>query len=185
MTILDGLFILVSFIWISEFLLFRNRGVGKGDSLETRSFLLIFTALFFTIIAALTLQEFREIVSLVVPMKAAGIILFSIGVFLRFWGITHLKAQFTRHVTVREGDEIVSSGPYKRLRHPLYTGLLFIAVGMALYFTSLIAAVIGGLLTGWMLLKRLRYEEKLLIGKFGTDYEEWMSHRARLLPFIY
>ncbi|MDG5472918.1 isoprenylcysteine carboxylmethyltransferase family protein [Jeotgalibacillus sp. ET6] len=185
MTILDGLFILISVIWISEFFIFRNRGTGKGDPLETRSFLYIFTSLFFTIAAALFLQEFREEDSLVLPMKTLGFLLFLTGVILRFWGITHLKAQFTRHVTVRDGDEIVSSGPYRRLRHPLYTGLLFIAVGMALYFTSLIAAVAGGLLTGFMLLKRIRYEEKLLVEKFGPDYEKWMSRRARLLPFIY
>jgi len=185
MTIIDWMFVLVSVIWISEFILFRNRGVGKEDPLETRSFLLILSALLLTIVTSVFLQEMREMSSIILPMKWIGLFLFSLGVFLRFWGILHLKAQFTRHVTVREGDQIVSTGPYRKLRHPLYTGLLLIGLGMSLFFTSLIGAIVGGVLLSWMLVIRIRHEEKLLIEKFGPEYKEWMSKRARLLPFIY
>lgn len=153
--------------------------------MENRSFLFIFIALFSTIAAAMLLQEFQAVESAVWVMQSIGLTLFAVGVFLRFWGILHLKSQFTRHVTVREGDEIVSSGPYRQLRHPLYTGLFLITLGMALFFTSLIAAVIGGIAVTWALLKRIKYEEQLLVEKFGPDYEEWMEHRARLIPFIY
>jgi protein-S-isoprenylcysteine O-methyltransferase Ste14 len=184
-TILEWIFIAVGVIWISEFVIFRNRGIGRGDAVENWSFLFIFTALFCTIAAAMLLQEFQAFDRAVVAMQSIGLTLLSLGVFLRFWGIIHLKSQFTRHVTVREGDEIVSSGPYRKLRHPLYTGLLLITLGMALFFTSLIAAVIGGVAVTWALMKRINYEEQLLIEKFGRDYEQWMEHRARLIPFIY
>lgn len=184
MTMIDWIFSAISLVWIGEFLLFRNRGLSTGDPVERGSFYRIFTVLFGTILAAVLLQEMRA--EAVAPvLRVAGTILFAGGVFLRLWGILHLKSQFTRHVTVREGDEIVSTGPYRKLRHPLYTGLLFIAVGMPLFFTSPIAAVAGGALMVWALLKRIDYEEKLLVEKFGVEYEHWMKQRARLIPYLY
>lgn len=184
MTTIDWIFSAVGLVWVAEFLLFRNRRPSANDPVERRSFYRIFTVLFSTIIAALLLQEMQG-ASIAPALRISGTILFAGGVFLRLWGILHLKAQFTRHVTVREGDEIVSTGPYRKLRHPLYTGLLFIAFGMPLYFTSPAAAMIGGALMIWALLKRIDYEEKLLIEKFGVEYEHWMKRRARLVPFLY
>src|SRR5690606_7609113 len=185
MTMIEWIFTAINLIWISEFVLFRNRGIGQGDSLEKRTFFIIFADLIGTIIVGSILQELKPYTAVATISQVVGVILLASGVFLRFWGIVHLKSQFTRYVTVREGDEIVSTGPYRKLRHPLYTGLLFITLGMALFFTSAIAAVLGGLAMVWALLKRINYEEQLLIEKFGPDYQQWMKKRARLIPFIY
>ncbi|WP_142828517.1 methyltransferase family protein [Planococcus soli] len=185
MTIIEIIFTAISLIWVSEFLIFRNRGVGQGDSLEKRTFFSILAALIGTILAAAFLQELEPFENLVIVSQLLGIVLLVLGVFLRFWGILHLKSQFTRYVTVREGDEIVSTGPYRKLRHPLYTGLLFITLGMALFFSSPIAAALGSGAMIWALLQRINYEERLLIEKFGPAYQQWMKERARLIPFIY
>lgn len=184
MTFIDMIFGAVSLIWIAEFVFFRNRSAGASDPLEKRSFFLIFGALAGTIGLAMLLQELQG-AGFAEWMKGAGALFFAAGVFLRIWGIVHLKNQFTRYVTVREGDQIVSTGPYRRLRHPLYTGLFFITLGMALYFTSIIAAIIGGIAVAWALLKRMDYEEALLVEKFGEDYAHWMKQRARLIPYVY
>lgn len=185
MTVLDWIFTGVAASWVFEFILFRNRGTTAEDPLEKRSFGLIFSALAGTIAAAALIGEMRFIEQAAPWLKALGLLLFTAGVFLRYWGILHLKAQFTRHVTVQKGDGIVSSGPYRRLRHPLYTALLLIAVGMALFFQSIAAAIIGGALVAWVLTKRMDGEEAMLIAEFGEEYREWMKKRARLLPFIY
>ncbi|MCM3611874.1 isoprenylcysteine carboxylmethyltransferase family protein [Planococcus sp. MERTA32b] len=185
MTALDWIFTAIAVTWVLEFILFRNRGTGEGSAVERRSFLLIFAALSATISAAAIVGEMRQFETAAPWLKSIGIIFFGIGVFLRYWGIIHLKAQFTRHVTVQQGDGIVSTGPYRKLRHPLYTGLLMIAVGMALFFQSIIIAVVGGAVVGWALARRMDGEEELLIKEFGEEYREWMKRRARLIPFIY
>lgn len=181
---IDWIFNAFGLAWIGEFLFFRNRRSSASDPVERGSFYRIFAVLFGTILTAFLLQEMRS-EAMAPVLRVAGVILFAAGVSLRLWGILHLKSQFTRHVTVREGDEIVSTGPYRKLRHPLYTGLLFIAIGMPLFFTSPIAAVVGGALMVWALLKRIDYEEKLLVEKFGAEYEQWMKQRARLIPYVY
>ncbi|ANU27008.1 methyltransferase family protein [Planococcus versutus] len=185
MTVMEWIFTAISIFWLSEFLIFRNRGVGQGDSLEKRTFMMIFGVLIGTILLGFVLQELKSFELIAWLGQVIGIILLATGVFLRFWGIIHLKSQFTRYVTVREGDEIVSTGPYRKLRHPLYTGLFLITIGMALFFSSIIAAIVGGTGMIWALLQRIKYEEALLIEKFGPDYEQWMKQRARLIPFIY
>lgn len=185
MTVMDWIFTAIAVIWIMEFILFRNRGTSEKSSVERRSFLLIFSALSVTILAAATIGEMRQFETAIPWLKGTGILFFGLGVFLRYWGILHLKTQFTRHVTVQQGDGIVSTGPYRKLRHPLYTGLLLIAVGMALFFQSILAAVLGGALVGWALVRRMDGEEALLLAEFGEEYREWMKQRARLIPFIY
>ena len=110
MTWVDWVFSAVGLAWIAEFLFFRNRSSSASDPVERGSFYRIFAVLFGTILAAFLLQEMRSEAAAPV-LRVAGTLLFAAGVFLRLWGILHLKAQFTRHVTVREGDEIVSSGP--------------------------------------------------------------------------
>lgn len=185
MTVLDWVFTAIAVVWVLEFVLFRNRGTSEEDPVEKRSFLLIFAALSGTIVTAYIVGEMKAFEQAMPWLKAIGILFFAGGVFLRYWGILHLKAQFTRHVTVRKGDGIVSTGPYRMLRHPLYTGLLLIAIGMALFFQSIAAAVFGGALVGWALARRMDGEEEMLIGEFGEEYREWMKRRARLIPFIY
>ncbi|AIY06855.1 isoprenylcysteine carboxyl methyltransferase [Planococcus sp. PAMC 21323] len=185
MTIMEWMFTAISVFWLSEFIIFRNRGVGQGDSLEKRTFVAIFGVLIATILLAYLLQELQPFQMVAFVGQVVGIIFLATGVFLRFWGIIHLKSQFTRYVTVREGDKIVSTGPYRKLRHPLYTGLFLITLGMALFFGSLVATLVGGIAMVWALLRRINYEERLLIEKFGPDYELWMKQRARLIPFVY
>ncbi len=184
MSLAEWIFIIISIAWVGEFIFFRNRGTGEGDPLEQKSFYYILLSLLGMIGLALILQELRGSAAEAFVIWA-GLILFAAGVGLRYWGILHLKAQFTRHVTVREGDQIVSTGPYSKLRHPLYTGLFFIGTGMALFFASIIATLAGAILLTVTLLIRIRYEEQLLVSKFGPEYEEWMKRRYRLIPFIY
>ena len=182
---MDWIFTAVSVIWLVEFIVFKNRETGQGDPVEKKTFMAIFLSLLATIAGAYALQELGGSENAAAVLKPVGLVLLALGVFLRFWGIIHLKSQFTRHVTVREGDAIVSTGPYRKLRHPLYTGLFLIGIGMALYFTSPIAAGLGGLLLAFTLNKRMQHEEALLVEKFGTEYEQWMKQRARLIPYIY
>lgn len=185
MTVLDWVFTAIAVVWVLEFVLFRNRGTGEEDPVEKRSFLLILAALSGTITAAYFVGEMKAFEQAMPWLKSFGIAFFAGGVFLRYWGILHLKAQFTRHVTVKKGDGIVSTGPYRKLRHPLYTGLLCITVGMSLFFQSIGAAVLGGALVGWALARRMDGEEAMLVKEFGEEYREWMKRRARLIPFIY
>ncbi|QNR20160.1 isoprenylcysteine carboxylmethyltransferase family protein [Exiguobacterium sp. Helios] len=181
MTILDKVFIAGSLLWLLELFLFRNRKKEPSPLEERRSFYWILATLVATILFSIlfsgsnSFSFYREI----------GLLLLSAGVALRYWGIYHLKHQFTRHVAVNPGDQLVSTGPYRSLRHPLYTGLFFITLGFPLYFGNLLVTLCAGVLMFLTLLHRIRIEERMLTEGFGPAYTAWARRRKRLIPFIY
>lgn len=181
MTILDKVFIAVSLLWLLELFLFRNRKKEPSPLEERQSFYWILATLLTTILFSVLFSD-----SLRFPLsREIGLLFLTSGVALRYWGIYHLKHQFTRHVAVNPGDRLVSTGPYRALRHPLYTGLFFITLGFPLYFGNLLVALCAGVLMFIALLHRIRIEERMLTEGFGPAYTDWARRRKRLIPFIY
>lgn len=180
---IDLLLIVGSFFWLVETWRFRNRKEASDGAVERKSFYFVAT----TIIGVFGLSLVSSFVVESQPstvQRIIGLTFYIAGVSLRYWGILHLRHQFTRHVVVRPEDELVSSGPYRYLRHPLYTGLLLIAFGFSLYFIHWGIALIGAGLTSLALLYRIRIEENMLIRHFGQSYQSWSKTRKRLFPFI-
>ncbi|WP_214779343.1 isoprenylcysteine carboxylmethyltransferase family protein [Exiguobacterium sp. s22] len=178
------LLIVVSFFWLVETWRFRNRNEATDGNVERKSFYFVAAAM----IGVFTLSIVFSIIFESQPstlQRMIGLIFYIAGVSLRYWGIFHLRHQFTRHVVVRPEDELVSSGPYRFLRHPLYTGLLLLSFGFSLYFIHWGIALIGAGLTSLALLYRIRIEEGMLVRHFGQSYQSWSKTRKRLFPFIY
>lgn len=185
MTLFDILFLIITAIWLAEFLIFRNGRSEEGGPYETRSFLYILLSVILALGASLLMREWGVGIIKNSFLWWSGLLVYSIGVWLRYWGILHLKEQFTRNVSVREGDRLVSSGPYRKLRHPLYTGLFFIIFGFCIGLGNLFAAFFCGILVTIALLHRIRLEESMLVEQHGTKYKDWCRTRYRLIPFVY
>jgi protein-S-isoprenylcysteine O-methyltransferase Ste14 len=114
----------------------------------------------------------------------AGIALILIGVALRWWAIFTLGRYFTLDVAVRSTQTVVQSGPYRFVRHPSYTGILLILLGIALAlanWVSLVVILVGGVCG---LLYRVRVEERALTEALGQPYVDYMRHAKRFIPFI-
>ena len=90
----------------------------------------------------------------------------------------------TRTVTIREDHRLVTSGPYRYIRHPLYT------MGLLLFSSlSLIAAnwfmMLGTVLAFVLVSLRLPKEEAALIEAFGDEYRAYMQRTGRFLPRLH
>jgi protein-S-isoprenylcysteine O-methyltransferase Ste14 len=104
-----------------------------------------------------------------------------IGVAFAIWARHHLAQFWSASVSLREGHQLIRSGPYARIRHPIYTGMLTAVLGSALAvgrYRALLAfaAVLAGFV--W---KSLR-EEKLLAGQFGPAFDEHRRRTGFFLP---
>ncbi len=118
-------------------------------------------------------------------IRWVGVIVFSIGGFLRLYPIFVLGRRFSGLVAIQTGHTLVTDGIYRIIRHPSYLGLLMNILGWALTFRS-IAGLLLGLLALIPLLARIRSEEKLLHSHFGAEYEAFRAQtRWRLIPGIY
>lgn len=99
---------------------------------------------------------------------AAGAVVSACGEALRLWAAGHLE----------KSREVTSSGPYRFLRHPLYTGSALIGTGLAIASASLPVATIIGTYMGLTLSAARRSEEAHLREKFGDAYDAYAEKRV-------
>lgn len=94
-----------------------------------------------------------------------------------------LGANWSAAVTVKHGHELIRSGPYRYVRHPIYTGLLLALFGTALE-TGAWRGIIGFALIAAAIAYKYRTEERFLEGKFGGDYRRYKAEVPALVPFL-
>jgi protein-S-isoprenylcysteine O-methyltransferase Ste14 len=120
-------------------------------------------------------------VSLVYP--TAGVILLALGLGFSVWARRHLGRNWSAHVVVKEDHALVRSGPYRYVRHPIYTGLLLAFLGMALTVGEWRALVgLAFLLLSFMLKSR---EEESRMRETFPEYQEYQRRTAALVPYVY
>ncbi len=118
--------------------------------------------------------EFLQVAS--VPIGLSGAVLF-------LWSGRALGQYMRSEIVVRERHELVTGGPYSRIRHPTYTSRLMMELGTALLFLHIVL-VIGFLASVAMAHKRAVLEEELLASEegFGQRYGDYMLRTGRFLP---
>ncbi|MEZ4819155.1 MAG: isoprenylcysteine carboxylmethyltransferase family protein [Bdellovibrionota bacterium] len=111
-----------------------------------------------------------------------GAFLFALsGLLFRIYSIQYLGKQFTSKVKIVEEHQLITSGPYKKIRHPSYTGSFMMLLGNALMYGSWlgICAVVFFMLPAFLF--RIRVEEKTLTAFFGQKY---IDYKSRTRPLV-
>ncbi len=114
-----------------------------------------------------------------------GLTVVAVGLTIRVWALSTLGRFFTMPITLRPDHQIVRAGPYRRLRHPAYTGGYLTAVGLSLALGAplgLVVTVVGCLAA---YVYRIHVEEATLLSRFGEDYRRYSATTWRLLPPVY
>ena len=110
-----------------------------------------------------------------------GVALTAAGVAMAIWARWHLGANWSGVVTLKEGHELIRSGPYRSIRHPIYTGILLGLVG-----TAVAGGEVRGLLAvavAWLsFYTKARREESFLTQEFGDRFTEHRRHTGMFLP---
>lgn len=100
---------------------------------------------------------------------------------LAFWAQRHLGRNVTPTVITKQDHELVTTGPYRYIRHPLYTAGIAFFLSLALLTASwFMLAAIG--LTSIALFARIPKEESRLLERFGPEYEAYRRRTGRFLP---
>jgi len=114
-----------------------------------------------------------------------GVVLFVLGLVLRWWSIIQLGRFFTVNVAIARDHELVEAGPYRYVRHPSYTGVLvaFLGFGLSLGNRAAVLALLLPIFTAFVY--RIRVEERTLAEALGERYVAYCRRTKRLIPFIY
>lgn len=118
----------------------------------------------------------------VMQWAGLGIILF--GLALRIWVRVALKKAYQGNLQVLPGQQVITTGPYRWVRHPGYSAFLLQALGLGIGFSSL-AGLLGVVLLFAALRYRIRIEEQMMVQAFGESYMGYAKHTTRLIPGIW
>jgi protein-S-isoprenylcysteine O-methyltransferase Ste14 len=111
-----------------------------------------------------------------------GTALTAAGVGFAIWARRHLGLNWSATISIRAGHELIRTGPYRTIRHPIYSGFLLATAG-----TVLTIAEIRGLVTFAVVLlhftMKAREEEAWLAREFGAEFEPHLRRTGRFLPW--
>lgn len=117
-------------------------------------------------------------------IQAVAIVMIALGVAIAIWARRHIGQYWSARVTLKEDHQLIRSGPYARVRHPIYSGLLLAMIGTAVSVGEW-RAVVGVLLVFLAHWQKALREEKLLAGQFGSTYQEYCSRTGSLIPRLH
>src|SRR5215469_11506448 len=111
-----------------------------------------------------------------------GVALLAAGLAFAVWARVHLGRNWSGSVTVKEGHELIRTGPYALVRHPIYTGLIIAVAGTAIT-SGTVRALLGLAIVAASLAWKLRAEESFMRETFRGEYERYSAQVPALIPF--
>jgi protein-S-isoprenylcysteine O-methyltransferase Ste14 len=118
------------------------------------------------------------------PSRAAiGLVLFALGLGFAIWARVHIGRNWGTPMSRKDDPELVTSGPYRFVRHPIYTGILVASLGtaVALSWAWLIAVALAGV----YFIYSATVEERYLTEQFPDAYPAYKRSTKMLIPFLY
>ncbi len=113
-----------------------------------------------------------------------GLVMTITGFAFAIWARVKLGRNWSGTVTVKQDHELIRTGPYALVRHPIYSGITFAVIGTVIFIGEVrglvwIAAVVAGLIL------KLRTEEKFMTEQFGSVYTDYRQKTKALVPFVW
>jgi len=105
------------------------------------------------------------------------------GLLFAVWARVHLGRNWSRSVTIKQGHELITTGPYGVVRHPIYTGILAGFLGMAIAISQ-VRGFIVFLLIFFAFWLKFRMEEVWMRSQFGETYTTYARKTAALVPYL-
>lgn len=115
-------------------------------------------------------------------VRAAGTILFVAGLAVAVWARVNMGRNWGMPMSHKTDPELVTSGPYRVVRHPIYSGILLAVLGTALA-VNLDWLILLAVSTAWFLYSA-KVEEQLMTDQFPTVYPAYRDHTKMLVPFL-
>jgi protein-S-isoprenylcysteine O-methyltransferase Ste14 len=103
------------------------------------------------------------------------------GLFVACWARFHLGANWSGVVTLKEGHELIRTGPYRNIRHPIYTGILLGFLGNVIAIGEVRGLIALAVIWGSFYIKARR-EESFLVQEFGPKFDEHTRNTGMIWP---
>ena len=153
----------------------------QGHLLQSLGLLLAIIAAF--LLPYLPIFHFLNFAPVNAVANSIGVILCAAGMSFLVWARQRLGGNWSQTVSVKVGHELVTSGPYRYLRHPMYAGGFIACIG---------SAIVGGgawifllVILGAVFIWRVGAEDKLMERQFPNEYPDYKKRTKALIPFVW
>ncbi len=180
------------YLWAGFFALWvvwgvRTKPTQMRESVSSRlSYTVLTVAAFYLMVAANVPQPWLGI--WLFPANrwigAVGIAVTAVGLGFAVWARSYLGGNWSGAVTVKVGHQLIRSGPYRWVRHPIYSGLIVAMVGTALERRQVRGLVAVALLYAGFKIKS-KIEERTMSGAFGAEYQEYSRNTGAIVPRLW
>ena len=116
-------------------------------------------------------------------LAGIGLALFVLGLGFAVWARVHIGRNWGTPMTQKDEPELVTSGPYRLVRHPIYSGILVAGVGTALALSWLWLTAVA--LAGIYFIYSATVEERYLTEQFPQSYPQYKRSTKMLVPFVF
>jgi len=121
-------------------------------------------------------------VNRILLLGAIGVVLCALGIGLALWARTHLGRNWGLPMTRREDPELVTSGPYALVRHPIYGGIILAMLGSAIAQSPFWLVPLG--VFGAYFVYSARREERLMTEQFPRAYPAYRARTKMFIPYV-
>jgi protein-S-isoprenylcysteine O-methyltransferase Ste14 len=172
--------------WVAFWIywLARSVGVKAGQTRWTR-FAGVRVAVILLVLLLLRVKAFKGHAAVTADpwLQGIGLALFVLGLALAIWARVYLGRNWGMPMSQKEDPELVTSGPYSKIRHPIYTGIILAMIGTTIAVS--IYWLIAVLLIGAYFLYSAIVEERTMTRAFPDSYPGYKASTKMLIPFIY
>jgi protein-S-isoprenylcysteine O-methyltransferase Ste14 len=134
------------------------------------------------LILALQLRWKHWLISASPAFRVFGILLCAAGIAFAIWARRKLGANWSPVPSIKQEHELVTAGPYRLVRHPIYTGMWFALLGSG--FAVSVAWLAGLAVASVIFARRIPIEERLMMRQFPTAYPEYVRRTKAIIPFV-
>jgi protein-S-isoprenylcysteine O-methyltransferase Ste14 len=155
---------------------------SRHERPAVRGFHLVYAANFFVLLYVFTRWTDFSHIDLPLPLRWFGGFVMVAALALYAWTHHTLGSLWTSVLEISANHELKTDGPYRFVRHPMYSAFFLYAIGVLLLSAN---ALVSGILlaaTWWMYSNRVDAEEQMMLDQFGDQYRDYMSRIGRLLP---
>ena len=130
---------------------------------------------------ALSMANYEIMTSL----RVLGAFVFFTSLWVLWRSHVDLAKNFSPSLFIRNNHTLITTGIYRKIRHPMYLSFFMWAIGQALLIANWLAGPLGLLAFAFIYLFRVAHEEQQLLEQFGSEYEQYLSKTGRLLPNVF